>query len=208
MDVSPDGSFEFVIDSGQLSKGLRPSKRMPRNSGYLTECKGAVGFDGVLQVVEEITRFNTTAINTAFPYPQIFVFTNCIIVCNQTAIYEWVNGVLALVLDGLIAGSTWSAVDFFDYVYLSNGRQVVVRDVKDARSTIYFVSSTLPHAVAICNFNGQVLIGAPDVDADVTTLVMPVGSLDVTTTLLGNVKVGIVVSGILDVTITVRGDYS
>jgi len=206
MDVSQDGSFEFVIDSGQLSKGLRPSKRMPRNSGYLTECKGAVGFDGVLQVVEEITRFNTTAINTAFPYPQIFVFTNCIIVCNQTAIYEWVNGVLALVLDGLIAGSTWSAVDFFDYVYLSNGRQVVVRDVKDAKSTIYFVSSTLPYGTAACNFNGQVLIGASGVNADVTTLVMPVGNLNTTATVHGNLVLGVVVSGTLGLTVAVRGE--
>ena len=80
-------AFSVTIDTSKLSKGLRPSKRMPRNSGFLVECKGAVGRDNVLQTLDELTRIDTSVITDAYPYPQIFVFTNLIIVCSQTKIY-------------------------------------------------------------------------------------------------------------------------
>lgn len=151
-------AFSITIDSSKLSKGLRPSKRMPRNSGYLVECKGAVGKDGVLQVLDELTRIDTSVITDPFPYPQIFVFTNMIIVCGKTKIYEWVAGALVLKLT-VTAGSTWSCVDFFDHVYMSNGTVAVIRD---AETKLYSITTDQPTAQAICNFQGQVLIGAPD----------------------------------------------
>jgi hypothetical protein len=40
--------FSFTITSEQLTRGLRPSKRAPRDSKFLVESKGAVGRDGVL----------------------------------------------------------------------------------------------------------------------------------------------------------------
>lgn len=149
--------FSITITSEQLSKGLRPSKRVPRNSRFLVECKGAVGRDGVLQVIDQLTRMATTAITDPFPYPQLFVFTNLIIVCSQTVIYEWVTGSLVPKLT-VAAGSTWTAVDFFDYVYMSNGTVAVIRD---SVSHAYAVTTTLPKAASICNFQGQVLVGAP-----------------------------------------------
>lgn len=151
--------FEITIDSEKLIKGLRPSSRVPRNSGFLEECKGAIGRDASLEALEEITRLATTAITDGFPYPQIFVFTNMIIVCGLTTIYEWVNNALVSKLT-VTAGSTWSAVDFFDYVYMSNGKVAVVRD---AGNKTYALTTTLPIARAMCNFNGQVIIGAPGV---------------------------------------------
>lgn len=151
-------AFSITIDSSKLSKGLRPSKRMPRNSGYLVECKGAVGKDGVLQVLDELTRIDTSVITDPFPYPQIFVFTNMIIVCGKTKIYEYVGGSLVEKLT-VTAGSTWSIVDFYDYIYMSNGTVAVIRD---AETKLYSITTNQPTAMAICNFNGQVLIGAPN----------------------------------------------
>lgn len=151
-------AFSITIDSSKLSRGLRPSKRMPRNSGYLVECSGAVGRDGVLQVLEELTRIDTSVITDPHPYPQLFVFTNLIIICGKTKIYEYVGGSLVLKLT-VTTGSTWSAVDFYDYVYMSNGTVAVIRD---AETKLYSITTDQPTAQAICNFQGQVLIGAPD----------------------------------------------
>lgn len=149
--------FSFTINSPELCRGLRPSKRMPRNSKFLVESQGAVGKDGVLCAIDELTRIATTAITDGWPFPQIFVFTNVIIVCGQTKIYEW-NGSLTEMLT-VTAGSTWSAVDFYDYVYLSNGNVAVVRSAMDKT---YSTTTDLPTAMAACNFQGQVILGAPD----------------------------------------------
>ena len=48
MQVSRGGKFSHTINPGQLSKGLRRSKRDPRNSGFMITCQGAVGRDNVL----------------------------------------------------------------------------------------------------------------------------------------------------------------
>lgn len=191
--------------------GLRPSKRMPRNTGSLITCKGAVGRDGVLQSIDQLTGINvlpseiigtdtlnytciaphtaapatrpitganwatvwiqkgsagivwgdgTTyadGINDGFPYPQIFVFPNVIIVCGETGIFEWDGSKVVRKLT-VTAGITWSAVEFGDFIYMSNCTVAVTRDPS---SKVYSVSSTLPAAGAICNFNGQVILGDP-----------------------------------------------
>lgn len=224
-------NFSFTIESNHLSKGLRPSKRMPRNSRFLVECAGAVGRDGVLQTIDELDQIdvnvymldfdnqsgtftigntvtggtsgatsdivtvtqvagsgtlylqNVSGIfeddevltesvgNTAdadgvasleesFPFPQIFVFTKVIIVCGETKIYEWIDDALVLKLT-VTAGSKWNAVDFHEYVYLSNAKVSVERN---ALSKVYSTTTDLPTCMAACNFNGQVIIGASDVD--------------------------------------------
>ena len=162
IEINRGGNFELTIDSGSLSRGLRPSKRLPRNNPFLTENIGLVGRDDVLQGLDEITRIATATITDLFPFPQIFVFTNVIIVCSQNTIYEWVSGALVSKLAGLTRGSTWSAIDFYDFIYLTNGRVSVTRN---ALSKVYAIDSTIPHGMSLCNFNGQVFVGAPDVNA-------------------------------------------
>lgn len=149
--------FHLQIDSPKLIRGLRPSRRMPRDNGFLIQCQGAVGQDSSLQELDVLIRLSTTAITDPFPYPQLFVFTNLIIVCGQTAIYEWMPpSTLTLRLGGLTAGSTWSAIDFFDYVYLSNGVVAVERRATDK---VFALTTALPVAEAMVNVNGQVMIG-------------------------------------------------
>jgi len=111
------------------------------------------GSDGVTWV--DGTTY-TKGIADGFPYPQIFEFNKMTIVCGETKIYEWVNDTLVLKLT-VSAGSTWRALDFNDFVYMSNG---VVSVTRDPFTKEYSVSAQ-PSAYALCNYNGQVVIGAP-----------------------------------------------
>ena len=161
MHITRDGGFTFEIDSGDLLKGLRPSEYSPRNEKFLVECTGAIGYEKSLQTIEDITGLliDTSLIVDGFPYPQMFVFSKHIIVCGETKIYELVGGVLVLKLT-VVAGIRWSAVDFYNYIYMSNGKVSVTRSATDG---IYSLSD-LPITSAICDFKGQVMIGAPDVE--------------------------------------------
>jgi len=157
--------FSLTIKPEELIKGIKPYSKVPRNAKYLDECVGAIGFDGTLQTLEELSEISLpitgseSYISGSFPYPQIFVLTNLIIVCNSTTIYEKDGSTYDEKLV-VTAGSTWSLVDFYDYVYMSNGNVAVIRD---AQSKVYSLTTELPTAMAMCNYNGQVIIGAPDV---------------------------------------------
>lgn len=170
--------FTFVIDSEQLAKGLRKSKRSLRNTGFLIESKGAIGLDGVLSAIENLSRIDTSVITDSFPFPQLFVFTNLIIVCSSTTVYEW-NGTALVSKLSVTAGATWKALDFFDYVYLSNGTVAVIRS---AETGVYAESSSLPTALSMVNFNGQVVIGVPDTTVDGASLTPNVSSVELTIT--------------------------
>jgi hypothetical protein len=164
MPTRGDGAFTIEIPSGDLAKGLRPSKRSPRNAKFLTECEGAVGLDNVLQVLDDVNEdlIDTSLVITdGFPYPQIFIFTKVIIVCGKTKIYEWDGSSLGTEKLTVTAGLTWSAVDFGEFVYMSNGKVAVVRS---ATSQLWSVVTDLPIASGMCNFNGQVIVGSPDVE--------------------------------------------
>lgn len=180
------GKFTFTIGALQLSKGLRPSKRKVRNSDFLTTCQGMVGREGTLAAIDQLTRIATTTITDGFPFPQIFVFTNLIIVCGLKKIYEWNGSSLSLKYTASAAGGSWSAVDFFEYVYLTNGKIAVVRS---ATSKAYSLSSTLPHGTAACNFNGQVLLGSTDIDGLGVDIVLPTTPFSITANLLGSISV-------------------
>ena len=136
-------------------KGLRPTKRTPRDTEFLTTCKGAVGRDGILQILDQITRMATDVITDAFPYPQLFVFNRVIVLCGETKIYEWENSALVLKLT-VTAGSTWRAISSHNFVYLSNG---VVAVTRDPSTLVYSISDDAPICNSICNYNNQILVG-------------------------------------------------
>ena len=165
MEVARDGSFMLTIGSGELARGLRPTSRSPRNEKFLTKCVGAVGIDEVLSALNNIGlyRIDTGIITDGFPYPQIFVFSDHIVVCGESVIYELIGGVLVnqLMLAPAEIGIPWSAVDFYDYIYMSNGKVAVRRRPTDGG---WEVTTDLPIASGIVNFNGQLMIGAPDVE--------------------------------------------
>lgn len=161
MEVLRDGTFTFTIQAEALARGLRPSKRVPRNSKYLIECIGAVGLDAVLQVIDDLEdyRMSTSGLITdTFPYPQVFIFTNMIIVCSERTIYEWVASALVSKVGPVTAGELWSALDFINFVYLTNGSVAVSRNTATG---IYSTTTDYPVARAACNFNSQVFVGSP-----------------------------------------------
>jgi len=159
MKASRNGEFSVYIESEVLSKGLRPSKRVVRNTKYLVRSIGAVGRDQVLQVIDDLeeNRIDTSIITDGFPYPQIFIFPAFTIICGETDIYEY-DGVMNLMFTAS-AGDLWSVAEFFEYIYMSNGVESIVRD-PTAKTYSY---ALLPAASAICNYNGQVMIGVNSV---------------------------------------------
>ena len=175
--------FTFTISSDQLTRGLRPSKRAPRDSKFLVESKGAIGRDGVLCTIDQLNKLSTAEVTDAFPFPQLFVLTNLIIVCGRLRIYELVSGSPSLKYTASTGGSTWTVVDFYNYVYLSNGREAVTRNPDTG---VYSLSATLPKAMSICNFNGQVIVGAPDAVVDGASLSMKAGVLELTVSQQGS----------------------
>jgi hypothetical protein len=160
MPTNRNGQFTFTINSKELARGLRPSKRVPRDSKFLVNCEGAVGLDEVLQVLADysLNQVDVSDIaNVAFPFPQLFIFTNLIVVASLTKIYEFDGTTLTEVLT-ISSGSLWQAADFISYIYMSNGITAIKRD---AFSGIWSVDSVLPIANAIVNNNSQVLIASP-----------------------------------------------
>ena len=141
---------KFSIKVKNLEKGLRPSEYNVRDNGFLTTCSGMVGRDEVLQAMDLLPRLDIT---DTFPYPQIFDFTVMTIICSETDIYEWVDGALVLKLT-VAGGLTWRAVDFNDFIYMSNG---VVAITRDPRTKVYSIAAQ-PITTAICNYNGQVIV--------------------------------------------------
>lgn len=178
------GKFNHSISSKELSMGLRPFRNSPRNDDYALECGGAVGIDGSLQVIESLTRIDTSIITDGFPFPQFLPLVNVMIVCGLKKIYEWDGSSLTLMYTAAEAGGLWTAADFRDYVYMSNGKIAVVRNPE---SKVYSLSSTLPSSTSICNFNSQVIIGSPDVDGLGVDLMLPAGVITLTTSLSGTV---------------------
>ena len=162
MPVLPTGNFTFVIPPEDLARGLRPTRSSPRNIKFLTECNGAVGIDNVLQGLKDLNLdhlVNTSTLTYIFPYPLLFVFTNMILICTQTQIYEYTHsspGTLTLKIT-VAPGILWSAVEYFDYIYMSNCTAAVVRHPEDG-SWEEIGSEALPPARAMCNYNGQIVI--------------------------------------------------
>jgi hypothetical protein len=143
-----------------LHKGLRPSKRESRNSGYLIKCDGVVGRDGVLQALDQVTRMATDIITDPFPYPQIFTSEKVIVVAGQTKIYEWDGAALVEKLT-VTAGQTWRGFGSHHFFYMSNGKVAVVRDPLTFE---YTITTEQPVASAICDYNSQAIIGSPGVE--------------------------------------------
>jgi hypothetical protein len=161
-----DTGFSMFLDSKDVSKGLRPSSRSPRNTEFDIVCSGVIGRDGVLARQESMTRIDTSVITDAFPYPQIFVFPELIIIFGSTKIYEYNGTTLTLKLT-VTAGNLWSCVAKGLYAYMSNG---VVSVERSPESGVYALASDVPIVESICDFNNQIIVGAPTITTVISEL--------------------------------------
>lgn len=141
--------------SEQLQKGLRAVAETSRNSMGLILCDGAIGYHGTLQGIKAITAIATTAITDGFPYPQIFILSNLILVCGKTKLYEWDGAALVLKIT-VTTGNPWSVVDFFDQLLMTNGVVTVERRPGDK---VYALRADLPTGEALFNYGGRIIVG-------------------------------------------------
>ncbi len=161
MRIAKDGTFSISFSNEQLTAGLRKISANPKNSPFMVQLEGMIGRDGILQALTELDSDElTTAIADGFPFPQIFVLSNRILVCGQTQVYELTPGApptLALKVT-VAAGNTWRLVDFVDYIFMSNGNAAVTRSASTGVYTDITGLGTLPTFTAICNYNEQVFL--------------------------------------------------
>jgi hypothetical protein len=140
-----------------IAKGLRPTKRAKRDSGFLVECKGAVGRDEVLQVIDQLSRIDTSSLTVSFPYPQLFVMSDVTIVCTSNTIYELVSGSLVQKITSLTIGTPWSCAEWKGFVVLNNGKVTVTRV-----SNTYSIDTRIPIGTCVANYNNaRLFIGSP-----------------------------------------------
>jgi hypothetical protein len=156
MEVLRNGKFAHRYDSNALIRGIQPNAKQTRSQYGIETLSGMVGIDGSLVSLPTLTRIATTAITDAFPYPQLFVHNTFSVICGETEIYEYDGTTLTLKLT-VTAGVIWDLVSSFDYVYLSNGTVSVVREP----TTKAYSLSSLPAFYGACNYNGQLMLGAP-----------------------------------------------
>lgn len=163
ISVMRGGRFTFTLESSDLVRGLRPTSKLPRGNNFLYSSMGAIGKDSVLEALT-VTQLPIPFVTDAFPYPQVFNFINFVLICGKNNIFECAKdgSSVELKYTASYTGAIWTAMDFFDYIYLSNGKITVVRD---PMSGVYSFTTDVPTASAVCNFNGQVFVGAPNVEA-------------------------------------------
>jgi len=159
MEVMKNGKFSITISSDELATGLRKVDSNQRNNFSMTVLSGMVGKDKALRSLTQMARIDTDVITDNFPYPQLFILSNHILVCGRTKIYEYVGDSLSLKIT-VAMGLTWRVLDFVDYICLSNG---VVTVVRDSQTGTYSEVTTLPTFGAACDFNGQVMLGPSDI---------------------------------------------
>jgi len=138
-------------------RGLRPYERAPRDSAFLIECKGGIGRAGTFMTLPPLDLTIPVTFTTGgFPYPQIFVFIGHILIACQTEILEWDAPFAVSKISSLPIGSPWAAVEYNDYLYLSNGVVAVSRNTLDGT---YQIDHSLLAAEALLDAHGQVMIG-------------------------------------------------
>lgn len=163
-----------------IRQGLAPNNNK-RNKPMLTQSIGALPYNKQLQAIETFTRIDTSSLSgVTFPYPQLFITSEFVIVCTEDSIYEY-DGSLTLKYGPVTIGSLWSLVDFKTYILLTNGAVTIRRSSTDG---IYSPVETLSgwgngewggfgwggegtiiginYADSLCNYNGQLLAGSPD----------------------------------------------
>lgn len=159
MKILTNGHFSFEVSGAELAKGLRSSAKVSRGKFTLEKSSGAVGIDGELTTLPAIDLHavmdDALVIKNDFPFPQIFILDNHVLVCNRDSILELVGSTPVLKLSLTDGGELWSATSSCDFIYLSNGDVSVVRD---PNSGVYALSSA-PVCSTVCNFNGQIICG-------------------------------------------------
>lgn len=147
-----------------LVVGLRPSEQNKRGEQALVQAAGVFPREGALVSVEPKTTIDISSISPAptWPFPQIFALKTGVIVCTETAIYEYdeISRNLTFRIGDLTPGSTWTVADFHNFLVLTNGQQLVFRGGASQHWTVTN-DYGLPVATSVLNYKGQLIFTAP-----------------------------------------------
>ena len=154
--------YENIFDDG-LVKGLRSTSKNMRNTQRLIKADGMFPEEGVLRAVESVTSIpGLTALGLVFPFPQLHVGQVHTIIMGPTEFWEYKSGVLTSVISGLTNNGLWTVADFYDYILITNGIEMVRRDAESHSWEVY-VDENVPVSRCVAAVNGQLIVGSPDV---------------------------------------------
>lgn len=145
-------TFYFPIEK-LFKKGLRPRVDVPANGEFLSAVTNMKpGLRGLETVLLGARTFNLNA------DAQVFTCYKGVYVLTTTQLYEYVDGALVELVNGILSGGLWSCADFRSFIVFTNGAQ-----------TVYFNGTTfvkdsgtyLPIALSVCNFRGRLILGGP-----------------------------------------------
>ena len=145
-----------------LAKGLRNSKHNPRNEGALIQAKGVIQESKELFNHPEFENFDISTLDAqTFPFPQVFQLREWTVICTPTKIYTYDGTTLTLVYTSA-EGSTWSIGDFYNFLILTNGQELLTLDPEDGTWSKY-LDCAIPTCLCLCDVNGQLFVGGPEV---------------------------------------------
>lgn len=145
-----------------LIKGLRASKHNPRNEGALILAEGLIQESGELFNLDELDTFDISDIEDCdFPFPQCFQLRHWTLICTPTKIYTYDGATLTLVYTAE-EGSTWTIGDFYNYLILTNGKELITLN-PDTGVWSKYLDCAIPYCLCVCDVNGQVFVGGPEV---------------------------------------------
>lgn len=176
--MSNDIKHELVI-----VRGLNNKKSPRLNDPGFHHCNGCYPYQERLESLDPMVFIDASGLDCTFPYPQLFVLQEVIIVASASVICEYTptmgagpyslipgvggmapgdaiggGGTFNEMLTGLPVGSTWEVLDYGPFVALTNG---VVTVTRDPIAGSYSVSQVMPASYACGDYNGQAVIGSP-----------------------------------------------
>lgn len=151
-----------IIYKDGLAAGLRASEYNPRNEGALIKAQGVFQEAKKLSNIAELSSFDISTIEACtFPFPQCFQLRNWIIICTPTKVYTYIGATLTLVYTA-VEGSTWTVADFYDFLVLTNGQELITLD-PDTGDWSKYIDCAIPYCLCLCDLNGQLFVGGPEV---------------------------------------------
>ena len=152
--------YTVVFEKG-FEVGLRHSENNPRNAQALIESTGAFYNKGEVVNVDDISTIDFSALGCTFPFPQMFQLKNYTLVCTPTKIYTYDGAALTLVYTAE-EGSTWTIADFYHFLVMTNGRELVMH-WPDTNAWSKYLDCAVPYCLCLCELNGQLFVGGPEV---------------------------------------------
>jgi len=151
-----------LLVKGGLMAGLRKSKNNPNESGALVQADGVIKEAGELTAVDDLATFDISSLeDCSWPFPQMFQLRSWTIVCTPTKIYTYDGSALTLVYTAE-EGSTWTVGDFYNYIIMTNGKELITLDPETGEWSKY-LDCLIPYCLCLCDVNGQLFVGGPEV---------------------------------------------